>query len=92
MWISWFFGGFIAFCIKRYFKQFWFIGDIIHIVIGFWIIFATFLSFGTLYAKLGQLDSLHAIIAYIMLAPLAFIPLNGLGTALTPRFKKTPDW
>jgi hypothetical protein len=53
MWATWVFGGFIAFASKRYFKQFWFVADIIHIIMGFWIIGATLVTFGQLYSKYG---------------------------------------
>jgi Na+-driven multidrug efflux pump len=56
------------------------------------MIFSTLVSFGLIYSKVGQLGSAHAIVGYIMLAPLCWMPINGIATALYPRYKKTVPW
>jgi len=59
MFIAWGVGGFIMFCAKRYFKTYWFVTNIIHVVIGWAILLITFLALYSMIKLYGVKSSFH---------------------------------
>jgi hypothetical protein len=75
------------FVAKRYMKSYWKAADIVHIVLGSFMLFMTLMTTVTMISKKGLKKDPHSIMGFIILAGVILLGINGLATSITSRYR-----
>jgi hypothetical protein len=86
MYLTWFVMALTMFCLKRYFKTYWFVTDILHIVMGSIMTIMTMMTTYGMIDMYGVYATTHSILGFIMLGLVILLGINGTASALTSRY------
>jgi hypothetical protein len=92
MYFTWFGMALISFVSKRYFKTFWCITDLLHILSGLVMLMLTLWTTILMIDKIGLDKGFHSIMGLIITFLCILLGINGIIVSISARFGQQPDW